>query len=128
MPYSERKFITRTMLRAEPNTLFVFGDNMRERGLGGQAKEMRGEPNAVGIPTKWEPTNAERAFFTNGDFEAVRGLIAQRFEYLEFHMRNGADVVWPADGIGTGLAELPKRAPAIWQLIEDGRQRLAGVK
>jgi hypothetical protein len=36
------KFITSEMLRSERATLFVFGDNMTERGLGGQAREMRG--------------------------------------------------------------------------------------
>jgi len=46
------KHITRQMLRAEPGTLWVFGDNLQRKGLGGQAKEMRGEPNAIGIPTK----------------------------------------------------------------------------
>lgn len=98
MTYSERKHITREMLRAEPDTLFVFGDNMKERGFGGQAKEMRGEPNAVGIPTKWEPTNADRSFFINNDLPAVEGLIRARFQHLSNHMAFGGDVVWPADG------------------------------
>ncbi|KKL05458.1 hypothetical protein LCGC14_2605850, partial [marine sediment metagenome] len=51
-----RDHITRQMLRDEPDTLFVFGDNMQRRGLGGQAFAMRGEPNAVGIPTKIFPS------------------------------------------------------------------------
>ncbi len=124
MSYSERKHITREMMRAEPDTLFVFGDNMKERGLGGQAAEMRGEPNAVGIPTKWSPSMYAKAFFSNGDLPAVEALIRARFQRLSNHLKFGGDVVWPADGIGTGLAELPKRAPAIWQLIESGRRDL----
>ena len=55
--------ITRADLRANPDTLYVFGDNMRRRGMGGQAAEMRGEPNAVGIPTKWRPSRTEWDFF-----------------------------------------------------------------
>lgn len=39
-----RDHITRAMLRAEPEKLFVFGDNFVRTGFGGQAKEMRGEP------------------------------------------------------------------------------------
>ncbi len=128
MSYSERKVITRDMLRAEPNTLFAFGDNMKERGLGGQAKEMRGEPNAVGIPTKWEPTKAERAFFINSDLPAVEGLIRARLQILSNHMTFGGKVVWPKDGIGTGLAELQKRAPAIWRLIESERKAMASSR
>jgi redox-sensitive bicupin YhaK (pirin superfamily) len=34
--------------------LFVFGDNLRRTGFGGQAAEMRGEPNAVGIAPGYE--------------------------------------------------------------------------
>lgn len=127
MPYSERKFITRQMLRAEPDTLFVFGDNMVARGFGGQAKEMRGEPNAVGIPTKLLPDMDETSFLRDEDLSRVRWKIDRAFLRLAFHMLSGGSVVWPADGIGTGLAELPKRAPAIWQLIESGQKILAGA-
>jgi hypothetical protein len=118
------KHITRAMLRANPATLFVFGDNYAGIGRGGQAKEMRGEPNAVGIPTKWAPHMREDAFFKNEDLEKVRLLIDARFTRLLNHIRSGNEVVWPADGIGTGLAELQARAPKIWALIEHHKVNL----
>jgi len=37
MPIEYRKLITRPMLQQAPETLFVFGDNMLRKGLGGQA-------------------------------------------------------------------------------------------
>jgi hypothetical protein len=43
----------------------VFGDNGRRIGFGGQAKEMRGEPNAIGVATNWEPSNRPNAFFSD---------------------------------------------------------------
>ncbi len=46
------KKYTRAYIRAHPDWLFVFGDNMMRRGFGGQAAEARGEPNAIGIATK----------------------------------------------------------------------------
>ena len=49
------RFITREYVRANPDKIFLFGDNLEQRGLGGQAAAMRGEPNAVGIPTKKRP-------------------------------------------------------------------------
>lgn len=125
MPYSERMVITRQMLRLEPQTIFVFGDNMSGRGLGGQAKEMRGEPNAVGIPTKWSPDMHPDSFFLDRELERVRPKIDAAFLRLAFHMLKGGAIVWPADGIGTGRAELPQRAPLIWELIESGRRILA---
>ena len=116
-----KKHITRKMLRDFPNTLFVFGDNMIARGLGGQAKEMRGEPNAVGIPTKIMPGMSYADFFRDEDYERAKPKIDAAFVRLFAHVAQGGDVVWPEDGIGTGLAELPKRAPRIWKLIEENR-------
>lgn len=113
--------ITRADLRANPDTLYAFGDNMARRGMGGQAREMRGEPNAVGVPTKWEPTMHAGAFFDDKDtlaYEAIEG----EFDRLAWHLRAGNTVAIPADGLGTGLADLPRRAPRIHAYIE-GRIR-----
>ena len=110
-----RRWIRRQMLRDEPGKLFVFGDNMAREGYGGQAREMRGEPNAVGIPTKWAATRHESAYFKDGDFEAVAPAIDDAFRKL---LRHDGDIVWPTDGIGTGLAQLPGRAPKIFKYIE----------
>ena len=55
MPVRLMKFITRQYVKAHPNVYFVFGDNEVRRGYGGQAKEMRGELNTVGVRTKRTP-------------------------------------------------------------------------
>lgn len=44
--------IYRADLAMNPKVLYVFGDNLERKGFGGQAYEMRGEPNAFGIATK----------------------------------------------------------------------------
>lgn len=118
------EFITRAMCKACPDTLFVFGDNMVERGLGEQAKEMRGEPNAVGIPTKLLHGSHATDFFRDEDLERARVKINAAFIKLFVHAAKGGDIVWPASGIGTGLAELEIRAPKIWSLIENLRLAL----
>lgn len=128
MPVEYEKRITRDMLRAAPDTLFVFGDNMIARGLGGQAKEMRGEPNAVGIPTKMLPGMGYADFFRDEDFERAKPKIDAAFVRLFAHAAGGGKIVWPADGVGTGLAELPKRAPKIWKLIEENRIMLSQAR
>lgn len=114
------KHITRDMVRAEPHTLWVFGDNMARKGLGGQAAAMRGEPNAVGVPTKWAPTNEPAAFFRDTDLDdlAVHGAIDAAFRTLRRALEEGRAVVIPQDGLGTGLARLPQRAPRIAAYIE----------
>ena len=112
------KRYTRAEIRAHPERLYVFGDNVSTLGRGGQARECRGEPNVVGIPTKWQPTMDDAAFFTDDDLPKVLPRIKDEFRKLEAHLSAGGIVVWPADGIGTGLAELPKRAPAIHAYLE----------
>lgn len=119
-----RDRITRQMMRNEPDKLFVFGDNMARFGLGGQAKEMRGEPNAVGIPTKHSPSTCNEAYFRDSDFDSVRSEIERAFARLSQH--DGV-IVWPKDGIGTGLADLPRKSPRIWRFIESGRIKLASM-
>lgn len=113
------KFITRSMLRDRPDDLFAFGDNLLRKGYGGQAKEMRGMPNAVGIPTKRMPGVREIDYFTDDDMAIANGPIRRAFDRLRGHMDAGGGVVWPEDGIGTGLADLPRRAPQIYALILD---------
>jgi hypothetical protein len=117
--------IKRSDLQRAPNTLFVFGDNMVRQGFGGQAKEMRGEPNAVGIPTKWIPATNARAYFCNGDFSRVKVSIDFELTKLERAIENGWNVVIPSSGIGTGLADLKNKAPKIYKYIQD---RLAGLE
>ena len=116
-----RQFITRNMVQAAPKTLFVFGDNMARQGFGGQAREMRGEPNSVGIPTKRRPSMTETSFFVDTS-ECTREFLRETYDdYLRlvFHALYGGHIVWPRDGIGTGLAELEQRAPKIYTLIKE---------
>ena len=124
MPLRYRRFITRQNLRAAPETLFVFGDNLERRGLGGQAAEMRDEPNAVGVPTKHQPSRRAEAYFSNADFAAVKPSIDAALMRLAEHLRAGGEVVWPTDGIGTGRADLERRAPRIWRYLERCRSQL----
>jgi hypothetical protein len=115
-----QKTIARHDLRANRDRLYVFGDNMEGRGLGGQAAAMRGEPNAVGVPTKWRPDRSPSAYFSDADADDgdVRHAIIGAFDHMRAWLAAGKDVVIPADGLGTGLSELPARAPRIFRAIE----------
>lgn len=119
--------VTREMVRSNRNTLFCFGDNMNGAGYGGQAASMRGEPNSVGVPTKWSPRRDPGAYFSDSDWDIgdVRHAIIGAFERMERHLQAGLDVVIPTDGLGTGLAELPQRAPKIAAMIDAAIARLS---
>jgi hypothetical protein len=58
----------------------------------------------------------------------VKSAIEDAFRKLEAHLASGRDIILPADGIGTGLAELPTRAPRLFARLErcwGGRPRTA---
>lgn len=119
MPFKFSPFITRNDLRMNPDWLFVFGDNLQRRGRGGQAREMRGEPNAVGIPTKRAPSMDRRAFFSDADYAEVEPFVSEAFERIEEHLALNKIVVLPTKGIGTGLALLEFHAPEINAMIQN---------
>jgi hypothetical protein len=114
MPLIRQKWITRQDLRNNPHIIYVFGDNLLGCGLGGQAKEMRGEPNAFGIATKASPY---KYLNDNEHFYQMALYYAHRFKQLSDYLKLGRSVVWPKDGIGTGLADLANKAPRINNLL-----------
>ena len=94
--------ITRNDLKSNPSVIYVFGDNEARWGKAGQAAEMRGEPNAFGIPTKKSPYES----YKDVDFDRNSKVIAKAFDELNKLVQDGKQVVFPADGLGTGLAKL----------------------
>ena len=117
MPLKFVKRYSRKDLQDNPQDIYVFGDNLHASGLGGQAAACRGEPNAFGIPTKMAPSNHPDAFLYDKYETRLDLLYRFLFNTLEQHIANGRTVVWPEDGIGTGLADLPNKAPRIHALI-----------
>jgi hypothetical protein len=108
------RFIARKDLKANPNKVYLFGDNIQEKGYGGQAKEMRGEANAIGIPTKKAPNMRSDAFFTDSEFNENKKAIDKAFNKIPA----GKEVVIPESGIGTGLADLKNKAPKTFKYIQ----------
>lgn len=114
MPLLKQKWITRADLKANQDIWYCFGDNLQRIGLGGQAKEMRGEPNALGIATKaspWEYLDDDLHFLH------IAEHYAEVFDVLDTFLAQGDTVVFPEDGFGTGLADLAVRAPLINELL-----------
>jgi hypothetical protein len=113
------RFITRDFVRANPDKIFLFGDNLKQRGFGGQAAAMRGEPNTIGIPTKKSPSYSDDAFFTDAEFEHNKPVIDAAFAKLARAVSDATRViVIPANGLGTGRAELEKRAPLTFAYLQ----------
>ena len=115
-----RDHISREDIRAEKDKIFLFGDNLTGRGYGGQAKEMRGEENAIGIPTKKAPSNNQSSFFTDKELTANIKAIDKAFSKIP----PDKTVVIPKAGLGTGLAQLEEKAPNTFAYLN---QKLAEI-
>lgn len=114
------RLISREYVRANRDKLFLFGDNLVRRGFGGQARAMRGEPNAIGIPTKKSPSYKDAAFFTDEEFEQNKAAIDRSF--AEIDQEAASDeiqvIVVSSDGLGTGRAQLNRRAPRTFAYLQ----------
>ena len=111
--------ITREDMKLHPNWLYLFGDNLEKVGMGGQAGEMRGEPNAQGIPTKIRPSMDSDAFFSDDMFGQIKKFYDELFIIILAAFRAGKFemLVIPSAGIGTGLARLKEKAPKIYEYL-----------
>lgn len=122
MPLIFQKVYKRDDARRNPDVLYVFGDNVRRVGLGGQAAELRHEENAVGVATKYSPNECFGE--APAQIIAQNRIIDEDMKPLFEALKNGRVVVWPSDGIGTGLARLPQVAPSTFDHVE---QKLAAL-
>jgi len=105
-------------VKANPDKIFVFGDNTQRTGTGGQA-QIRNNPNAFGIATKLKPTNNADAFMSDNNLEANKNIIDSDIQKI---LSQNKPLVFPKDGFGTGLAKLKEKAPKTYEYL---KQRLA---
>ncbi len=109
--------IYRSDLKNNPSVLYLFGDNLERKGLGGQAAEMRGEPNAFGIATKRNAAHDPNSYFDdsdNTDFIIRQEIFALQHQILSLKPKV---LIIPSDGIGTGLAKMSEKCPSAFQLL-----------
>lgn len=116
--------IKRSEVRANKNKLYLFGDNIARKGLGGQAAEMRYEPNTIGIITKKWPSNYPTSFLSDKELEKNQKLITEDINKAIEKYKAGSynEVIIPP--LGTGLAQLPTKAPETYKFLQQELERL----
>ena len=121
----KQKIIKREDLIANRHLLYIFGDNCIRTGMGGQAGEMRKEPNAFGIVTKITPGMDNSSFFSD-DSIACKQVIDRDFQNLcQYYITDELKaLVIPADGIGSGLSEMPTRCPQLYEYVNSQWERI----
>lgn len=102
--------IARADLVANPKLVYVFGDNVARYGYAGQAAACRDMPNAHGIATLWEPNK----HFDDRDYQKITAILIEDIDALAARETN---IVFPLDGIGTGLARMEDEAPACYDFM-----------
>ena len=103
------------MVNSMPDHLFIFGDNTIGKGMGGQAI-IRYCENSYGIPTKKLPSQLPNSFFNDNDYDKNIIIISESIKKIPMGYEY---IVFPEDGLGTGLAELPIRAPRTYKFLID---------
>lgn len=116
MPIEYRTWITREDVQRERDKIFLFGDNVMRVGMGGQARFMRGEPNSRGVATKLAPGESDSCYFDDHN-PLHRDVIEADLNMVDLFLEKGKTVVVATAGLGTGLSELPSRAPGLHNLI-----------
>jgi hypothetical protein len=112
------EYITRDYANEHSDYLFIFGDNDMRTGLGGLAREVRGQPNAIGIRVKKKPSMTTDSFYNDCEIESNRYKLDQDFQNLRANWNNNyVRIVAPVAGIGTGRAELRARAPKTYEYL-----------
>lgn len=104
-----------------PTFLFVFGDNSCRYGKGGQAI-IRDCPNSFGIATKAHPSSNAQSYFSDNSERNLRVVLTDIYNltYLINNPNQPYEKVYlPYYGLGTGLADLPSKAPNLYKLILD---------
>ena len=113
------KRISREDAKNNPHRLFIYGDNDERRGYGGLAKELRYAKHAVGIRVKKKPTTDENAYYLDEEYEENIRKIKADIEIVKTIMIETpfSYIIFPADGIGTGLAQMRLRCPKTFKFL-----------
>ncbi len=124
MPIEFQDVFARATIEANPNKTYVYGDNCARKGYGGQAAACRGMANTIGIRTKFLPKRTRDAYFSDDYYDHCCAMIAEDLAVVEEVLKGNRVVVFPSGGLGTGLANLPEKAPRVYQFLSDSLDKL----
>lgn len=125
MPLLFQSRIEEADLDLNPSVYYIFGDNHRRTGRGGLAAICRGKPNTIGIRTKKAPLTNATAYLTDDEYDINKEWIDEDMDRVVQYLFEGRVVVFPVAPLGSGLAELDKRAPKTYQYLRELVETLA---
>ena len=123
------KFWTRESVAAQPDKIFLFGDNFEDAKTGyvpsSTQAVIRGLPNAIGISTKFNRRTNTDSFMDDSTYEEFKEHVDKQIETaIELAEETGKTIIVPENGIGTGKAQLEKRAPKSFAYLKQELDKL----
>jgi len=109
-------FWTKDDVKANPEKIYIYGDNDRRSGKGGQAI-IRDLPNTLGIRTKKKPSDSEDSYWSDDDFEINKRKIIEDVNAIKLELMFGKTVVFSRGGYGTERAKLKEKAPKTFEFL-----------
>jgi hypothetical protein len=97
----KQAWIVREDLRANPDAVYVYGDNAAREGQRGLARQMRHEPNAHAVSISWGPFEP----FSLSTSEAAIARIEEDLAALVD--REPTLIVWPLEGVVPEFQSMP---------------------
>lgn len=125
-----RIHISRKDVKENPDYIFVFGDNDMRTGLGGLAREVRGEPNAFGIRVKKRPYRDWDAYYSDREYKENINKITEDINKIidVVNSKENPTIIFPKAGIGTGLADMKKHCPETFNAMNLILEGTLGIK
>ena len=109
----QKEWFSVEQCEANPNKLYIFGDNSQKHGKGGQA-QIRDCVNAFGVATKRAPTMSATGFFYDDPYD-LKSMIFDLNTLI--NIQDYEYIVFPKDGLGTGLSQMPEKSPKLFKLL-----------
>ena len=104
MTLTPPRTVTAQWLNENPNAVFVFGDNIERRGIGGAA-QLRYHPQSYGFITKKSPTHDPSAFFKPDEYLP---WYEKEVETLMDQIAHNPQKIFLISRVGAGLANRHK--------------------
>jgi hypothetical protein len=110
-------------VKANPDYIFVYGDNDLHRGEDGQAV-IRYTKNGLSIRTKKAPGYDEADYYTDAEYKENVRKLDEDFGAVKKALASGAKVVISANGYGNGLSRMPAKCPRTYAYLEKKLEEL----
>lgn len=110
-----------------PKKIYIFGDNFQGQGKAGQAI-IRDEPNSFGIPTKLSPGKYLSDDMHDQYREEIIRILSDLNQFIRSNLYYDMEIVFPKDGIGTGLARMKTKCPRCFSTLSELLKEFFNIK